>query len=171
MRSRCYVYIRNAYVGNTTLRRRKNWWLRAIPIFIHGDGVHVAGVGKTWGKSLHVWNWGSLLAKGSTVEIVFWIWSCFSDVFLPNKRTVNKFWKVLAWSLTQLFTGRWATHDWDNNRYAANTPEGMRAGTPLISGYADTEFPFCVLWRNKGDLDWYHKDHCSHTYLTISPHT
>ena len=67
------------------------------------------------------------------------------------------FWRMLAWSLTQLWYGRWATHDWNNVRYPPDTPEGRRAGTPLV-GPDDGMFPFCILWKSKGDLDWYHKD-------------
>ena len=40
----------------------------AIPLSLHGDGVPITGVGKSWGKSMDVWSWCSLLASGRTIE-------------------------------------------------------------------------------------------------------
>ena len=39
-----------------------------IPLSLHGDGVPITGVGKSWGKSMDVWSWCSLLASGRTIE-------------------------------------------------------------------------------------------------------
>ena len=36
----------------------------AIPIALHGDGVPVTGVGKSWSKSCDVYSWCSLLGGG-----------------------------------------------------------------------------------------------------------
>ena len=77
---------------------------RAIPIFFHGDGVPTTGVGKSWGKTLNVFDWGSLLARGATQQIVFWIWSVFAQVASP--RAMRLFWKIMKWSFNALFSGK-----------------------------------------------------------------
>ena len=45
-------------------------------------------------------------------------------------------------------------------RYDRFSPEGRIANAPLVGDDAE-DFPFCVLWQIKGDLDFYDKDfHC-----------
>jgi len=131
-------------------------------VFFHGDGVPVTGLGKTWGRSCNIWNWGSLLAKGSTVEIVFWIWSCILDIMVKG-RTQAKFYKIMKWSFTALWNGTWPMADWDDTKYAANSPEGKKAGTPLV-GTNLSECLFCVVWLLKGDLDFHHKEIVMHIH-------
>jgi hypothetical protein len=43
----------------------------AVPLSIHGDGVPVTGVGKSWGKSVDVISWSSLLGTGATLDCSF----------------------------------------------------------------------------------------------------
>ena len=43
-----------------------NYQHTAIPIALHGDGVPVVGVGKSWSKSCDVYSWCSLLGGGRT---------------------------------------------------------------------------------------------------------
>ena len=54
-----------------------NWKELFVPIWIHGDGAPVAGVGKAWGKSMDSWSFGSLLAAGSTKTVAFLIMAIF----------------------------------------------------------------------------------------------
>jgi len=128
-----------------------------IPIFIHGDGVPVKGVGKSWGESCDIYNWGSLLASGGTVEITFLIWAVWCHSVVTG--TKDLFWKILNWSLTALFFGRHPTHDYLGNRFPPLSLEGLRAGQPLVGAAADADNCFCgVLWVVKGDLDFDKKD-------------
>ena len=43
---------------------RHDFQKHGVPISLHGDGVPVAGVGKSWSKSCDVYSWSSLLARG-----------------------------------------------------------------------------------------------------------
>ena len=142
--------------GNRALLAVRNYASRAIPVFIHGDGVPVTGVGKSWGKSCNIYNWGSLLATGKTVEIVFWIYSCFSDLYAAGKTSARIF-KILKWSFTALWEGRHPHADWRGCDYPADSEEAKLAGTPLV-GDDLTNSLFCVIWKLKGDLDWHFKD-------------
>ena len=72
-------------------------------------------------------------------------------------RTQNAFWVLMRWSFNILFTGVWPHADWNDVSYHPNSPDGRRAGHPLV-GSDRTMFHFCVLWRIKGDLDFYQKE-------------
>ena len=122
---------------------------------MHGDGVPVTGIGKSWGKSNTVVDWGSFLATGSTVEIVFWIWSCFADVLIDDV-TLKNFWKKLAWSLRICWTGVHPLYDEHDVMYPEGSPERELSGAPLV-GTDPNNCPFFILWKKKADLDWYHK--------------
>jgi hypothetical protein len=54
-----------------------NWKRIFVPLFLHGDGVPVVGVGKSWGKSMDSYNWGSILAQGTTKMVNFLICAVF----------------------------------------------------------------------------------------------
>ena len=72
--------------------------------------------------------------------------------------TLKKFWKKLAWSLKICWTGVYSSYDEDGCIF----PEGSisrqlgDARTPLVGTDPDN-CPFFILWKKKGDLDWYHK--------------
>jgi len=151
-------------IGSTLLRRVRNWNRRAIPIFFHGDGVPTTGVGKAWGKSLNVFDWGSLLALGVTREIVFWIWAVFAEVASP--RAMKLFWKILKWSFNALWSGKHPFADFHGHPYPAGSPEALRAGTPLV-GTDNLDHYFCVIWRFKADGDFCHKDQHNYTRLNF----
>jgi hypothetical protein len=44
---------------------------RYIPLGLHGDGVTVTGVARTWGKQADVYSWTSLLAAGPSKMVIF----------------------------------------------------------------------------------------------------
>ena len=113
------------------------------------------GWAKPGKKTVQIWNWGSLLAHGSTLEIVFLIWLCWLDIEARGK-TFQKYWKVVCWSLRALWEGRWPSASWNDQRYPPLSEAGKRAGKPLVG--SGTNFLFCVVWRIKGDLDEYQKD-------------
>ena len=64
--------------------------------------------------------------------------------------TDHEFWKIMAWSITALWKGKWPTHDWRNNRIRNNS-----AGRPLCGDGRNyfLGFPFIL----RGDLDWFLK--------------
>lgn len=142
--------------GCTWMMRQTRWRSRYIPIFLHGDATPITGIGKSWAKSAQIWNWGSLLAKGSTKQIVFWIWCVFKDL-MTRSTTHRRFWKIFCWSLRSLQTGLWPATNWDGERWAAESVDAIRAGTPLIGDDPSTCFA-CQLWRVKGDLEDFHED-------------
>ena len=37
-----------------------------VPISLHGDGTPVSGIGKAWSKSVDIWSWTSLVARGGS---------------------------------------------------------------------------------------------------------
>ena len=129
----------------------ENYQSRAIPLSIHGDGVPVTGVGKTWGKSLDVFSWCSLLGVGLTIECNFFIWSIFQKLCCRATlfNTKARFWRILVWSLQILQTGLWPDFDWNGNR-------DPRGGTPL-AGVVGSYF-VGVLWVLRGDLDYLCKE-------------
>jgi len=71
------------------------------------------------------------------------------DYFL---NTMTLFWKILIWSLLQLWNGRWATHDWDGNEFTDPTTHAFKMkGKYLAGGF------WALLWCLRGDLDHYAK--------------
>ena len=120
---------------------------KVVPLSLHGDGVAVTGLGKTWGKSCDCWSWCSLLGSGSTLQFNFLI-------FLRPKlglcqSSVLELWRLLAWSFQILAVGRWPLRDHNDNVYARGTLGAARAGKVLAGGYSG------VLWSVKGDLEYY----------------
>ena len=102
----------------------------------------VTAVGKTWSKSCDFYNWGSLLAVGAAAEVAFCIWASFLDGQVPA-RTKVLFWKIMRWSFDALFAGKWPSTNWDGVPYPANSPDGRRAGHPLV-GDANNYFFCCI---------------------------
>lgn len=143
------------YKGCSWMMRQPNWKSRFIPIFLHGDGTPITGIGKTWSKSSQIWNWGSLLARGSTVEVVFWIWSCYK-VYLTDPAR-KRFWKIFVWSLRAMQRGLWPSSNWDGSDWAPGSVDAVRAGKPLVGDDRRTCF-CCQLYRIKGDLEDFHED-------------
>lgn len=145
-------------LANHPVKQIPNWQSRAIPISIHTDAVPVTGVGKTWGKSVDVYSWCSLLGRGSTLEFNFYIWSIFSKLVCTMNlfSTKKKFWRIFVWSLQTLLDGRWPTHDWNGN-LLTDPISILRAGTPL-AGRLGEHF-VAVVWLIRGDLDAFNKEY------------
>jgi hypothetical protein len=64
-------------LDNNPMLEVESWKTKFVPIFLHGDGAPVVGVGKSWGKSMDSFSWGSCVARGSTSIISILIFSCF----------------------------------------------------------------------------------------------
>ena len=123
---------------------------KVIPISLHGDGVPIKGVGKSWSESQTAYSWCSLLCtRGSTSMYNFLICTLFQHLVAksPACRTMARFWKILCWSLEAMYDGRFPTQDWEGNPIG-----GRQAGTPLAGGYR------CMVFLLKGDLEYLSKD-------------
>jgi hypothetical protein len=144
---------------NHPVKQRAGYERRCIPLTLHGDGVPVTGIGKSWSKSMELFSWTSCLGVGTTVALHYLIWGCWlshmSEGF--GKNTMSGFWKALTWSFFWLWRGVFPDRDASGNVYARRSEEGRKAGTPLAGGY------YAVLWVIRGDLDWFFKSlHLNH---------
>ena len=121
---------------------------KCIPLALHGDGVPIAGVGKSWSKSVDAYSFCSLLSRGTTLSCNFLICLVYWKLLLEDasKNAYTQMSKKLAWSFYWLFVGKWPTRDEDNNVLDKATPAGRLGGTSLAGGF------YGVLWIIKGDL-------------------
>ena len=89
------------------LHRRSNYTSKCIPLALHGDGVPVAGRGKSWSKSMDAYSWTSLLSTGPVSESVFLIYAMVTKlaVHLPNRNFTEEFFKLLSWSFLLALLG------------------------------------------------------------------
>ena len=131
-----------------------------VPLSLHGDGVPVKGVGKSWSESMNVYSWASVVADtGTTAQNNFLMFGIFSHLVSSWRQrfTMLRFWKLLVWSLTALYEGVWPTVDMEG--VAINSIE---VGKPLAGGYR------AILFLLKGDLEYLsnargNQTHPSHT--------
>ena len=128
------------------VRRRKDHKRLCIPLGLHGDGVAVTGINRSWQKSVDAFSWSSLLASGQTKLTNFLVFVAIQGILCtsPDKSTMDEFWRVLSWSLNALYRGRWPTSD-HNNEPIQNDD----AGKFLADGF------YGCLWLVKGDLDFF----------------
>ena len=74
----------NPHMTHPDLANRADLDARGIPIIMHGDGVVIAGRGKSWSKNLDVWSWCSMVGAGTTLDCMMYIFSFMS--FLKSTR-------------------------------------------------------------------------------------
>ena len=137
-----------------------------VPLSLHGDGVPVKSVGKSWNESVNVYSWASIVADtGTTAQSNFLIFGIFAHLVSSWRQrfTMLRFWKLLVWSFTALYEGVWPTVDMDG--VAINSTE---AGKPLAGGYR------AILFLLKGDLEYLanargNQTHPSHTATEQAP--
>ena len=129
---------------------RPDYATRCVPLHMHGDGVAVAGTGKSWSKSVEVYSWGSCLSRGPTVLKTFLVFIAHKGLIckLPGNETLVVFWRHFCWSMNIIFDGVWPAVNADNEPYAENTPEYRKIGRPIAGGWRG------ALWMIKGDLDF-----------------
>lgn len=122
---------------------------KAVPIALHGDGVPVSGVGKSWSKSMDAYSWTSLLSRGPTAKVLFliYIMSPKMVVKMEGRNFMEEFFKRLRWSLYWLFLGVFPLRDHRGVPFPPGSSDARRAGQPLAAGY------FGVLWSLRADLD------------------
>jgi hypothetical protein len=97
------------------VRKRANYQSRCVPISLHGDDVPVTGVGKTWTGKITQWCWASMIGRGPTTAMLFWIFALFERLRVRaadgTETTLHAFFKVLRWSFGILFHGVWPDRD------------------------------------------------------------
>lgn len=132
------------------LLSRPNWQKKTIPLAVHGDATPVSGLGKSWGKQLDVYSFFSLLAHGSTRDLMILMYTGFQH--LMTKNSMRTVWQILAWSFEALANGRFPQVD----PFGVPYPEGSigrdRANLPLADGFCG------VVWCIQGDLDYFAKN-------------
>ena len=133
---------------------RESWQSLCIPISIHGDGVPVTSIAKSWGKSMEVLSWASMLAHGSTLgtfNFIFGIYQSACSTSFGNN-TMREFFLRLAWSLEALYEGEHPHRDWRGRRWPAGSEGDKKKGQPLC-GPGAAKF-FCLVMVMRGDLEW-----------------
>jgi hypothetical protein len=133
------------------LKHRRGFEQLAVPLGFHGDGVPATGRGKAWVKLMDNWSWTSLVGTGKTNTKLFFVWGVMQKICIPSV-TLDAFFKVMKWSFTSLWTGKWPDRDWTGEYYSPESVEGQRANKELAGGY------YGVLWGIMGDLDYFAKD-------------
>ena len=110
---------RHPQLINHPVLTRKDYRRWAVPYSLHGDGVPVTGLAKSWGKSMHFYSWTSLLVSGPTTAINFYIWALWKNMIANVNcfKTQNKFWRILTWSLHWMWRGLWPDVDCNGNRH------------------------------------------------------
>jgi hypothetical protein len=138
---------------------------KAIPLSMHGDGVPVTGVGKSWSKSVDVFSWSSMLGAGCTLDMHFYIYLFFANLAVKQNaaNSMAVFWKILVWSFEWLGKGLWPTSDHLGRKFRKGSSAAAKAGSPLADGFV------AVLWLLKGDLDYYAKTFHLAWYTSRTP--
>ena len=123
-----------AWVKNHPLSERVDFKSRTVPLQLFGDGIAVLGVSKSWGRSVEAFTIQPLLSllptKYGTVLLSL-IWKG-----RRHAQLIPKMWRILAWSLRALATGKWPSSDWKGVPYEENSVEGQKANSFLAGGYA-----------------------------------
>ena len=125
------------------LQTRVGYQRWCIPLGLHGDGVAISNIRGAGSKVAETLSWTSLLSTAPTRFSSYLIYFCFAHVAKKSglATTWSSFWRKLAQSFRILFSGFWPESNLEGE------PE-PRAGTPLAGGY------YCVLYVNRGDLEW-----------------
>ncbi len=136
-----------------------------IPISFHGDGVPVAGIGKSWSKSVDVFSWSSCLSSGSTATKTFLIFLVHKLLTVSSEQhhTMNTFWTHLRWSFEWLEKGVWPDVNPEGAKFDPKSPEGQRALKSLAGGWR------CKLWALKGDLEFFSSSLGLESYHSHTP--
>ena len=66
---------------------------------------------------------------------------------VPQQDIPSAFARKLRWSFYWLAVGCWPKRDEHGNEFQPNSPDALKAGTPLAQGF------FGILWIVRGDLD------------------
>lgn len=140
--------------------KRPDWNRKYVPLGLHGDGVTISGVGRSWSNSIDAYSWNSLLGRGATSITNFLIFVLFPKYICSSGGvdSLALFFKKLTWSLYWLSVGKWPTRD-----HNGAIIEGGKAGQPLADGWCGTLFAF------RADLDHLHKAYGLESSNSLSP--
>ena len=131
------------------MKEDPDWERWTIPISIHGDATPVAGCGKAWAKLLDIYSWSSMLVVGNTRDVMIYMYAAL--VNLMTQEGWTRVWKVMAWSLNALRTGKWPDKDPWGQPFPSGSEAAKRAGQWLAGRYR------AIIWCLKGDLDYFAK--------------
>ena len=97
------------------LKDRENFQEWAVPISLHGDDVPITGVGKAWVSQMTTFSICSMVARGETKDVSFFVYGCFERLRVvdpdQSKDTLGCFFKLLVWSFHWLYRGCWPDRD------------------------------------------------------------
>jgi hypothetical protein len=141
----------------SSLFTKANFLTRCVPIGLHGDGVPC-----TKRDTLDVCSVFGLLGLGSTIDIVFYVWSFFKKCEVDEMTCVEFTewlaglthevgYEVVIWSLLALETGIHPTHDHRGEIFTSE-PWASMAGTLIAGGFC------AMLWQFRADAE-YHYNH------------
>eukprot|EP00969_Alexandrium_andersonii_P335789 14841560-Alexandrium_andersonii.AAC.1 len=138
------------------MMKKKDWKLRAVPLSVHGDAVPVVKVGKPGTRSFDTYSLQSLRSKGTSMEVLVYMFGIFDSCIAKAKEhggvdTLDCIWRIVVWSLTALYEGKWPEKNWDGGPLT-NPAHQALAGQYLAEGF------FGVVVCLKGDLDYYTKN-------------
>ena len=139
-------------MSDEVIRSKPNYKKTCIPVAIHGDSVPCVGVGKVWSKLMQVFSWPGVLCQGGSKATLFLLWSVFDHLILAGEGgTLEVFFKILKWSFTAMYHGKYPDRDWKGNIYGPHTELGKKAGRYLAGGFCG------ILVSIQGDLEWFAK--------------
>ena len=109
--------------------------------------------GKTWVKLADAFSWMSLLGKGSTKELVHFIWHCWVTLrcTVHEHDTYRIFSEKLRISYECIWTGEWRDRDMNGNLYQRGTIGWNRYHR--MKRLADDYFG--IIWNMAADLDFH----------------
>lgn len=139
------------YVRGRACLQRPDRNSRCIPMSLHGDGVQVTGLGKTWAKGCDAYSMSSLLSNTGGSGITNALLGLLPSDLLEHPAAVDDFFRRLRWSLNCLAEGTWPRSDHRGVDFPEGSVDRRRAGRPLASGF------YAVILCVKGDLDFVSK--------------
>ena len=107
-------------MADGTLGDKPDFRTTCLPLALHGDAVPTVGLGKVWAKLLQTFSWHCMLCRGGSKASLFLVWSFFEHLLLAGDNgTLDTFFRILKWSFTALYHGKWPSHDWKGRQSLA----------------------------------------------------
>ena len=146
--------------------RRPELETHIVPIIMHGDGVPVSGLGKSWLKCVEIYSWGSMLGTGPTRLHNLLIFFLYTGTMctVEGETSRDRFQRRVRWSLYWLSRGVFPRRDEFNNEWPPGRNQTL-AGRALAGGYA------AVLWGQRCDIEQGERalGHANHMSLSPCP--
>ena len=116
------------------LKNRRNFKTHCVPLALHGDGVPLTAIGKGWQQTVTNFSFFSLLGRGNTPDLLFYIFAFFDKLrVLGNdyNATAHRFFLILKWSFTCMWNGKWPSHDFLGRKSHEQHPVFLGSLIPL----------------------------------------